>query len=214
MPSELQLALVPSESAKPPALSFSRVFFPSRRLRLVARDDEGDDAEEEVDVVELGLAFLDFSDVGLDKDEGGAARELRLSTLPMSLLRTVKDRGSAQGLRNGDLLSLSLRKTTAMDPPTTAPPEPPPGPPAPRSSIPSFPEPTELPVVLLTPSRTSTETLDCSLAFLPPLSFLERPERPDSFFPPFSTRSLSFPNFRPRLATGRAGGMEAEPEVA
>lgn len=207
-PSELQLAMAPSTSVKPAAKPFSpRVFLASRRLRLVARDDDGEDAEEEVEVVELGLAFLDFSvaTVGLaSEEEGGAARELRLPTFPRSLLRPLSNRGSEQGLRNGDLLSLSLLKTTAMEPPTTGIPEPPTDPPAPRSSMPSFPEPTGPPVVLLTPSRTSTDTLDCSLAFLPPpLNFLDLPDRPDSFFPPFSPRSFSFPIFRPRLAEGR-----------
>lgn len=205
-PSELQLAIAPSTSVKTLAKPFSpRIFFASLLLRLVARDSEGEDAEE--DVVELGLAFLDFSaaTVGLaSKEEGGTARERRFPTFPKSLLRPLSNRGSEQGLRNGDLLSLSLLKTTAMEPPTTGTPEPPTGPPTPRSSMPSFPEPTEPPVVLLTPSRTSTDTLDCSLAFLPPpLNFLDLPDRPDSFFPPFSPRSFSFPIFRPRLAEGR-----------
>lgn len=201
-----------SPSAEPPAPPFSRVFFPSRRRRLVARDDEGEEAEEEVDVVELGLVLLDFGAAVLDKEEeeGGAARELRLPTLLRSLLRPPSDSGSEQGLRNGDLLSLSLRNTTAMEPPL-----PPPGPPAPRRSMPSFPEPTEAPVVLLTPSRTITDTLDCSLPLrMPLLSFLDLPERLDSFLPPFSTRSLSFATFLPRLAEGSTDEMGPEPEVA
>lgn len=179
----------------------------------MARDDEGEDAEEEVDVMELGFVFLDFSPAGLVKDDGGAARLLRFPMLAKSLLRLPRDSGSEQGLRNGDLLSLSLQKTTAIEPPTTEPPVPPPVPPGPRRSMPSFPEPTEAPVVLLTPSRTSTDTLDCSLPFrLLPLSFLDLPERLKSFLLPLS-RSLSFPIFLARFAEGRPDVTEAEPEV-
>lgn len=180
---------------------------------MVARDDEEEEAEEEVDVMELGFVFLDFSPAGLVKDDGGAARLLRFPILVKSLLRLPSDSGSEQGLRNGDLLSLSLQKTTAIEPPTTEPPAPPPVPPDPRRSMPSFPEPTEAPVVLVTPSRTSTDTLDCSLPFrLALLSFLDLPERPKSFRLPFS-RSLSFPIFLARFAEGRPDEMEAEPEV-
>lgn len=110
--------------------------------------------------MELGFVFLDFSPAGLVKEDGGAARLHRFPILDRSLLRPLSDSGSEQGLRNGDLLSLSLQKTTAIDPPTTEPPTPPPVPPGPRRSMPSFPEPAEAPVVLLTPSRTNTETLD------------------------------------------------------
>lgn len=150
----------PSSATDPEAPPFSLVFFARRRRRLVAIDDEGEEAEEEVDVMELGLVFLDFSPAGLVKDDGGGARLLRLPMAPRSLLRLPSDRGSEQGLRNGDLLSLSLQKTTAIEPPTTEPAAPPPVPPGPRRSMPNFPEPTEAPVVLLTPSRTSTDTLD------------------------------------------------------
>lgn len=123
------------------------------------REDEGEEAEEEVDVMELGFAFLDFSPAGLAKDDGGAAR-LRFPILARSLLRPPSDSGSEQGFRKGDLLSLSLQKTTAIEPPTTDPPALPPVPPGPRRSMLSFPEPTEAPVVLLTPSRTRTDTFD------------------------------------------------------
>lgn len=127
---------------------------------MVARVDDGEEAEEEVDVMELGFVFLDFSPAGLVKEDGGATRLLRFPILARSLLRLPSDSGSEQGLRNGDLLSLSLQKTTAIEPPTTEPPATPPAPPGPRRSMPSFPDPTEAPVVLLTPSRTSTETFD------------------------------------------------------
>lgn len=110
--------------------------------------------------MELGFVFLDFSPAGLAKDDGGTDMLLRFPMLARSLLRPLSDSGSEHGLRNGDLLSLSLQNTTAIDPPTTEPPAPPPAPPVPRRSMPSFPEPTEVPVVLLTPSRTSTDTLD------------------------------------------------------
>lgn len=183
---------------------------------MVAKDDEGDEADEDVEVVELGLAFLDLSATALDKEvEGCPASELRLPSLLGSLLRPPNDSGSEQGLRKGDLLSLSRRKTTAIEPPTTGPPVTPTGPLAPWSSIPSFPEAPEAPVVLLTPSRTSTDTLDCSLLLrLPPLSFFDLPECPDSFLTLFSPSSLSLPNFLLRLAAGSAGKMEAETEVA
>ncbi|KAF3845728.1 hypothetical protein F7725_002806 [Dissostichus mawsoni] len=120
-------------------------------------EEHGEEAEEEVDVMELALVFLDFSPEGLDNEDCGAARLLRFPILAISLLR---DRGSEHGLRNGDLLSLSLQKTTAIEPPTTELPVPPPVPPGPMRSMPSFPEHTEAPVVLLTPSRTSTDTFD------------------------------------------------------
>lgn len=111
-------------------------------------------------MIELGFVFLDFSSAGLAKEDGGAAMLLRLTILLRSLLRPPSDNGSEHGLRNGDLLSLSLQNTTAIEPPTTEPPLPPPAPPGPKRSMPSFPEPTEVPVVLLTPSRTNTDTLD------------------------------------------------------
>lgn len=104
-----------------------------------------------------GLAFCDGSAAALLREEGGAARLLRLPMELRSLPRPPSDSGSEHGLRNGDLLSLSLQKTTAIEPPTTELPAPPPVPPVPNKSMPSFPE---EPVVLLTPSRTSTETLD------------------------------------------------------
>lgn len=148
----------------------------------------GEDADDDVEVVELGLAFFDLSPVGFveDIDE----RVFRcLPVLFKSLTLPVNESGSEQGFRNGDRLSLSRRKTTAIDPPTTEGPVVPLGP---RRSIPSL---AEFPVVLLTPSLTSTETLDCSLPFLlPPPSFLDLPERPDSFL-----LGLSFPVLRPLL---------------
>lgn len=107
--------------------------------------------------MEPGLAFCEGSAAEVFIEEGGAARLLRLPMEPRSLPRPPSDSGSEQGLRNGDLLSLSLQKTTAMEPPTTELAAPPPGPPVPNKSMPSFPE---EPVVLLTPSRTSTDTLD------------------------------------------------------
>ena len=170
------------------ARPFSRGFFPGLRLRLAAEDDVGEDADDDVEVVELGLAFLDLSPAGLAEESG--ARVLRcLLVLLRSLALPGKDSGSEQGFRNGDRLSLSRRNTTAIDPPTTeGPAAPPTTPPGPRRSIPSL---LEFPVVLLTPSRTSTDTLDWSLAFLlPPPSFLDLPERPDSFLPPFSFPAL------------------------
>lgn len=142
---------------EPAAPTFSLVFFTTRRRRLVTRDEEGEEAEEEVDVMEPGLAFWDGSVAELFMEGGGAARLLRLPMELRSLPRPPSDSGSEQGLRKGDLLSLSRQKTTAIEPPTTELPAPPPGPPDPNKSMPSFPE---EPVVLLTPSRTSTETLD------------------------------------------------------
>lgn len=201
-----------SPAVNPAAPTFSLVFLAKRRRRLVARDDEGEEAEEEVDVIELGFVFLDFSPAGLVKEDGGAARLLRFPILDKSLLRLLSDRGSEQGLRNGDRLSLSLQKTTAIEPPTTEPPALPPVLPDPSRSMPSFPEPTEAPVVLLTPSRTNTDTLDCSLPFRLPLSFLDLPERLNSFLLPLSL-SLSFPIFLARFAEGRPDETEAEPEV-
>lgn len=159
-PSDVAFVWLLSPAVKPVAPPFSLVFLARRRRRFVARDDDGEEAEEEVDVIELGLVFFDFSPVGLVKEDGGAARLLRLPIPARSLPRLPSDSGSEQGLRNGDLLSLSRQKTTAIEPPTTEPPPPPPVPPGPRRSMPSFPEPTEAPVVLLTPSRTSTDTLD------------------------------------------------------
>lgn len=124
---------------------------------MVTRDDEGEEAEEEVEVMDPGLAFWDGSAAVLLREEGVAARLLRLPMELRSLPRLPSDSGSEHGLRNGDLLSLSLQKTTAIEPPTTELPVPPPVPPVPNKSMPSFPD---EPVVLLTPSRTSTETLD------------------------------------------------------
>lgn len=204
---------LPSPAVNPAAPPFSLVFLAGRRRRLVARDDEGDEAEEEVDVMELGFVFLDFSPAGLVKEDGGAASLLRFSILAKSLLRLPSDSGSEQGLRNGDLLSLSLQKTTAIEPPTTEPPATPTAPPGPRRSMPSFPEPTDAPVVLLTPSRTRTDTFDCSLPFrllLP--SFLDLPERPKSFRQSLS-RSLSLLIFLALFAEVRPDEMDAEPDV-
>lgn len=147
-------------AANPAASAFSLVFLARRRRRFVTREDEGEEAEEEVDVMELGFAFLDFSPAGPVSDDGGADRPLRFPILTRSLLRPPSDSGSEQGFRKGDLLSLSLQNTTAIEPPTTDPPVLPAAPPGPRRSMFSFPEPTEDPVVLLTPSRTRTDTLD------------------------------------------------------
>lgn len=161
--------------------------------------------------MELGLVFLDFNPVGAVKEDGGAARLLLFPMLDKSLPRLLRDSGSEHGFRNGDLLSLSLQKTTAMEPPTTDPPPPPPVPPDPSRSIPSFPEPTLDPVVLLTPSRTSTETLDWSLPLRLPLSFLDLPERPRSFLLP--CLSLSFPSFRVLFTEGSPDKTGAAPAV-
>lgn len=158
-PSDEAFDWLPSPAVNAVAPLLSLAFLPRRRRRFVARDEDGEEAEEEVDVMELGLVFLAFSPAGLVKEDGGAARLLlfpRASSLP----RLLRDSGSEQGLRKGDLLSLSLQKTTAMDPPTTELPDPPPALPGPNRSMGNFPELTEAPVVLLTPSRTSTDTLD------------------------------------------------------
>lgn len=159
-PSDVDFVWLPSPAAKTAVAIFLPFFLAKRRRRLVAKDDEGEDAEEEVDVMELGFVLLDFSSAGLVKDDGGPARLLRLLKPARSLLRPPNESGSEQGFRKGDLLSLSLQKTTAIEPPTTEPPAPPPVLPGPSRSMLSFPEPTEAPVVLLTPSRTRTDTLD------------------------------------------------------
>lgn len=160
----------------------------------------GEDADDDVEVVELGLTFFDLNPAGFV--EGMDERVFRcLPVLFKSLTLPGRESGSEQGFRNGDRLSLSRRKTTAIDPPTT---DGPVVPLDPSRSIPSLPE---FPVVLLTPSRTSTETLDCSLPFLllPP-GFLDLPERPNSFL-----LGLSFPVFRTLLAEGEEAvrGREA-----
>lgn len=159
---------------------FSRGFFPGLRRRLVAEDDVGEDADDDVEVVELGLTFLDFVLAPKRAFRG-------LPVLFNSLARPDRGSSSEQGLRNGDRLSLSRRNTTAIDPPTDGPA----GPTGPSRSRPSLPE---FPVVLLTPSRTSTDTLDCSLAFRPP-TFFDLPERPELFLLGFSLLVL-----RPLLA--------------
>lgn len=159
--------------------------------------------------MEPGLAFCDGS-TAMFIEEGGAARLLRLPMELRSFPRPPSDNGSEQGLRNGDLLSLSLQKTTAIEPPTTELPAPPLGPPVPNKSMPSFPE---EPVVLLTPSRTSTETLDWSLPFrLVVLSFLDFPERLNSFRLPLS-RFLSF-TLCVRFITGSPDETGAQPDAA
>lgn len=184
----LQLLLGFLASFPPTVSPFSLGFFPGLLLRFPANDVVGEEADEDVDVAELGLAFFDFSPPEL-VEEGGRSMLRCFPVLLKSLLLPGRARVSEQGLRKGDRLSLSRRNTTAIDPPTTDGPEAPLGP---RRSIPNFPE---FPVVLLTPSRTKTDTLDWSLPFLlPPLSFLDLPERPTSFFP-----ALSLPVFRPRL---------------
>lgn len=159
-PSDVAFVWLPSAGADPVAPLFSLVFLARRRRRFVATDDEGEEAEEEVDVMEPGFVFLDLSPAGPVKEDGGAARLFLFPMLVSSFPRTPTDSGSEHGFRNGDLLSLSLQKTTAIEPPTTVPPAPPPVPTGPMRSIPSFPDPTEVPVVLLTPSRTNTDTLD------------------------------------------------------
>lgn len=188
------LLLAPFPSGTSTAIPFSRSFFPGLRRLLANEDEVGEEADEEVDVVELGLTFFAFSPVELL--EVSDPRELRcLPVLLGSLFLFARDSGSEQGLRKGDRLSLSRRNTTAIDPPTT---EGPVGPPGPRRSSPNL---LEFPVVLLTPSRTNTDTLDCNLVFLPP-SFLDLPERLESFLP-----SLSFPILRPLLMEeDEAGG--------
>lgn len=210
-PSEEAFDWLLSPAARPVAPPFSLVFFPRRRRRLVAREDDGEEAEEEVEVMELGLVFLFLSPAGLVKDDGGGGARAALFPNASSLPRPLRDSGSEHGLRNGERLSLSLQNTTAIEPPTTELAEPPLAPPAPSRSMGSFPEPTAPPVVLLTPSRTSTDTLDCSFPLrLAPPSFFDFPERPSSFLPPFS-RSLSFPPFLALLGAGPE--EEAEPEV-
>lgn len=191
-PTVLQLLLAPLESLPSTVSSFSLSFFPGLLLRFATNEEVGEEADEDVDVAELGLAFFDFSPLEFVDD--GGPRMLRcfpvlLGSLPLPGRASV----SEQGLRNGDRLSLSRRNTTAIDPPTTEGPEAPlTTPEGPRRSRPNFPE---FPVVLLTPSRTKTDTLDWSLPFLLlPLSFLALPERPASVFPTFS-----LPVFRPRL---------------
>lgn len=211
--SDMTVVWLPSTTGNPEAPAFCLVFLARRRRRLVAKDEEGEEAEEEVDVMELGFVFLDFKAAGLFKEDGGPARLLRFPILDRSLPRPVRDNGSEQGLRNGDLLSLSLQKTTAIEPPTTEPPGPPPVPPDPRRSMPSFPEPTEAPVVLLTPSRTSTDTLDWSFPFRPlPPSFLVLFERLGSFLLVLSG-TLSFPTFLTRFTEERPDETEEGSEV-
>lgn len=189
-PTVPQLLLTPLESLPSALIPFSLGFFPGLLLRFAASEEVGEEADE--DVAELGLAFFDLSPLGF-VDDGGPSMLRCFPVLLWSLPLPGRASVSEHGLRNGDRLSLSRRKTTAIDPPTTEGPEAPlTTPPGPRISRPSFPE---FPVVLLTPSRTRTETLDWSLPFLvPPLSFLDLPERLASFFPIFS-----LPVFRPRL---------------
>lgn len=191
-PTVLQLLLAFLASLSSTVSPFSLGFLPGLLLRFAASDDVGEEADEDVDVAELGLAFFDFSPPGL-VEEGGPRMLRCFPVLLKSLLLPGRAKVSEQGLRKGDRLSLSRRNTTAIDPPTTDGPEAPLTTPlGPRRSMPNFPG---FPVVLLTPSRTRTDTLDCSLPFLllPP-SFLDLPERPASFFP-----ALSLPVFRPRL---------------
>lgn len=182
--------------------TLSRVFFTTRRRRLVTRDEEGEEAEDEVEVMEPGFCEGRGADAELF---GGAARLLRFPIEPRSFPRPPRDSGSEHGFRNGERLSLSRQKTTAIEPPTTEPPAPLPGPPVPSRSMPSFPE---EPVVLLTPSRTRTDTLDWSLPFLLLPSFLDLLERPSSFRLPLS-RVLSL-TLRARLTPGSAEEMGSD----
>lgn len=159
-----------------PAVLLSRTFLPRRRRRLATEDEQGEEVEEEV--LEVGVIFLALR-VGLATLDGAKTflcccwLPALLGSFPApALLRVGSDSGSEHGFRNGERLSLSRRKTTAMEdeplPPTTVPL-------GPRRSTPNFPAAPgapAVPVVLLTPSRTRTDTLDCSLAFLPP-AFLE-----------------------------------------
>lgn len=199
-----------SAATDPVASLFSLFFLPVRRRPLLTEEDEGEEAKEDVDVMELCFVFLGFNLAGLLSKEGVASR-FRFSMLARSLLRLPSDRGSEQGLRNGDLLSLSLQKTTAIEPPTTELPDPPLVPPGPRRSMPIFPEPTDGPVVLLTPSLTKTDTFDCSLLFLPP-SFFNLPERTKPFLLPLSL-SFSLPIFLLLFANPRPEETVAEPVV-
>lgn len=197
-----------STTVDPVASLFSLFFL--RRRPLFVKEDEGEEAKEDVDVMELCFVFLGFILAGLGNEDCGASL-FRFSMLAKSLLQLLSDRGSEQGLRNGDLLSLSLQKTTAIEPPTTELPDPTLVPPGPRRSMPIFPELTDGPVVLLTPSRTKTDTLDCSLLFLPP-SFFSLPERTKFFLLPLSL-SLSLTIFLARFASPRPEETVAEPEV-
>lgn len=195
----------------PPVALFSRSFFPGRRRRLATEEEQGEEVEE--DVLEVGVAFFALRRVGL-VTLAGARTFLCFCwlALPGSLPRDCRDSGSEHGFRNGERLSLSRRNTTAIEPPTTEE-EPPTAPPGPMWSTPSFPAApgAAVPVVLLTPSRTRTDTFDCNLAFFPP-SFLECPDRPDSFLPPFS-RSFSFLFFWVRLADVAGLGREGAKAV-
>lgn len=194
-------------TSPPPAKAaplLSRSFLPGRRRRLATEEEQGEEVEEEV--LEVGVTVLAFRRVGLATLDGAKTflccccwlPALLRSLPPPAPLRDGSDSGSEHGFRNGERLSLSRRNTTAMEdeplPLTTAPL-------GPRRSTPSFPAvPGALvvPVVLLTPSRTRTDTLDCSLAFLPP-AFLEWLDLPDSFLAPFSFLVL-----RARLAEEEA----------
>lgn len=197
-----------SPAVDPVASLFSLNFLPVLWRPLFTKEDEGEEAKEDVDVMELCFVFLGFNLTELVREEGVASL-FRFSMLAKSLLRLLRDRGSEQGLRNGDLLSLSLQKTTAIEPPTTELPDPPLVPPGPRSSMPIFPEPTDGPVVLLTPSRTKTETFDCSLLFRPP-SFFNLLERSTFFLLPFS---FSLTIFLARFANPKPEETGTEPEV-
>lgn len=204
----LQISVMGFNGSTSPAVASPFSLFFLRRRPLFVREDEGEEAKEDVDVMELGLVFLGFNLAGLVNEDCAASR-FRFSTLTKSLLLLLSGRGSEQGLRNGDLLSLSLQKTTAIEPPTTELPDPTLGPPGPSRSMPILAEPTDGPVVLLTPSRTKTDTLDWSLLLRPP-SFFSLPERTKFFLPPLS---LSLTIFLARLASPRPEETAAEPEV-
>lgn len=193
------------------ASPFSLFVLVARWRFLFPRDSEEEEAKEEVDVTEAGFVFLVFKLAGLVKGGGGAGSLCCFFMAGRSLVRPPSDSGFKQGLRKGDLLSLSLQKTTAIEPPTTELPDPPVVPPDPKRSMLIFPEPSDAPVVLLTPSRNRTETLDCSLLFRLP-SFLDLPVCVKPFLQSFF-RSFSLPIFLACFAKVRPDEMDAEPDV-
>lgn len=212
-PDKTQLPPSTEEAAVAPSTTFKTLrfcFLPNLLLPLVNKREEGEEAaEEEVEVVELGLTFFDLRTDACEGEADKCIRALVFWALPKSLFLAESETGSELGLRKGDRLSLSLRKTTAIDPPTSVPLL---APPWPGRSIVLATTPNLLelipPVVLLTPSRTSTDTLDCSFPFREPLLiFFNLPGRTLSFFPTFSFSFTTFLAFFVALGTGsvRAG---------